>query len=265
MSVKNHPLYRAWLNACRNGISDEWRKNFSLFCEEVGQKMDGMSLCRADELKPLSKNNFVWKDNPRRIIHSSLLDVPEKTQKAGKEHHPLYNVHYHYRRVGKLCDEWAKDFWKFAEDVGEMRSGYKFCKIDESKPLSKDNFVWREKIVINSDDRKEKYAAYQRVWRERNKDKDKANELRRRFGIELSEYNQMHDNQGGVCAICGKPETSTIRGKTLQLAVDHCHTTGKIRGLLCSHCNHGIGKFGDKIDLLQKAANYLQSHQDHSS
>jgi hypothetical protein len=67
--------------------------------------------------------------------------------------------------------------------------------------------------------------------------------------------------QNGVCAICRKPETYThhMTKKIANMAVDHCHVTGKIRGLLCHKCNHGLGKFGDDVSLLRKALAYLES------
>lgn len=73
----------------------------------------------------------------------------------------------------------------------------------------------------------------------------------RKYGITLEQYEKMEKKQKGLCAICGGKEL----GK--KLAVDHCHTTSKVRGLLCYHCNNGLGKFKDDKQLLQKAINYL--------
>ena len=57
--------------------------------------------------------------------------------------------------------------------------------------------------------------------------------------------------QDGKCAICGK------RDELRRLALDHCHKTGKLRGLLCMQCNTGLGQFRDDTNLLQKAITYL--------
>jgi hypothetical protein len=71
-----------------------------------------------------------------------------------------------------------------------------------------------------------------------------------------AEYWAMHKNQGGVCWICGGKQKG--RGaKNNVLSVDHNHKTGKIRGLLCTNCNTGIGNLRDSIELLQKAIQYL--------
>ena len=66
----------------------------------------------------------------------------------------------------------------------------------------------------------------------------------------------MFDKQGGVCEIC---KQMCPTGK--RLAVDHCHKTNNVRGLLCSECNTGLGKFRDNTELLLKAINYLEKYE----
>jgi hypothetical protein len=75
----------------------------------------------------------------------------------------------------------------------------------------------------------------------------------RKYGLSQTRYEQMVIEQGGRCAICkGVP--------THPLQVDHCHRTGKIRELLCSGCNAGIGRLGDDLIRVQKAVEYLSRH-----
>lgn len=87
------------------------------------------------------------------------------------------------------------------------------------------------------------------------------NNLKRYYGISKEEYNDLSTKQNNCCAICNKQETAIYAStkKTKLLSVDHCHKTGKIRGLLCSNCNHGIGKFKDDANLLLAALKYLQT------
>lgn len=92
-------------------------------------------------------------------------------------------------------------------------------------------------------------------WRssERGKTDQRRRDLKRRFDITPDDYDQLLCEQGGVCAICKKTCSTGIR-----LAVDHNHTTGKVRGLLCTGCNTGLGKFKDSVELLTSAIAYLK-------
>lgn len=75
--------------------------------------------------------------------------------------------------------------------------------------------------------------------------------LKKKYHLTDRQYQQLFREQGGRCAICGRPEADQ------NLPVDHDHATGAIRGLLCSLCNRGLGLFGDDPDLLTAAAHYL--------
>lgn len=88
------------------------------------------------------------------------------------------------------------------------------------------------------------------------KNKDRYNLDRKSGGRTL--YEVLFIQQRGVCAICGNPEGSK-RYKTL--TVDHCHTTEKIRGLLCSNCNRALGMFRDNLSILKSAVKYLRKHE----
>lgn len=74
----------------------------------------------------------------------------------------------------------------------------------------------------------------------------------RRYSMQKS-FDQMVKDQNGLCSICKGPPQS--KG----LSVDHCHATDRIRGLLCTNCNLGLGCFEDSIERLQAAIDYLQS------
>lgn len=79
------------------------------------------------------------------------------------------------------------------------------------------------------------------------------NHLKATYGITEEEYSRMYTEQGGVCAICKQSEP--ISGRSL--CVDHSHTTGDVRGLLCSNCNRGIGLLQDSVELVRNAYHYL--------
>lgn len=90
-------------------------------------------------------------------------------------------------------------------------------------------------------------------------DLHKNRRLKTTYGITLDDYNRMLSAQSGVCAICKNPETATWRGKPKPLAVDHDHTTKKIRGLLCANCNQGLGLGRDGVELFQEMIDYLDT------
>lgn len=100
-------------------------------------------------------------------------------------------------------------------------------------------------------------------WQQNNWLRWKDKDLKNRYSISLDEYTVLLEQQGGLCAICHEPESRQIKGVTCSLHVDHDHSTGKIRGLLCHGCNTGIGLLKEDITVLHKAIAYLSSNQSH--
>ena len=80
--------------------------------------------------------------------------------------------------------------------------------------------------------------------------------LRRLYGITPEQFDAILCEQGGVCASCGGPPF----GKAGKYHVDHCHATGRIRGLLCHKCNVALGMASDNVDYLNKLITYLVGH-----
>lgn len=81
----------------------------------------------------------------------------------------------------------------------------------------------------------------------------------RMYGLDEASYREMAALQNGLCAICLKAPSGRAE-KTSRLHVDHDHATGKVRGLLCYRCNHGLGSFLDSRELLLRAVAYLAVH-----
>ena len=102
--------------------------------------------------------------------------------------------------------------------------------------------------------RKEKSCAYAAKWRKENPEAAKDKQLRQKFGITLEDYNRMLQEQEGKCKICKTDRCNSGRA----FAVDHCHETKVVRGLLCWNCNLLLGRAKDNPDLLRQAANYLE-------
>lgn len=221
---------------------------------------------------------------PKRVspLHCKLDGCDKPVVARGYcEHHyrndlekgdPISNFGYSERRKNQLYETWRStgrvvqgrsaewnDFWCFVNDVGEKPSRIHVLKrYDIKLPFGPENFYWHERIA--STECRKTYAI---EWRKKNPVGTKEHSLRKQYGIGLKEYMQMYEDQGGKCAICltqGESYNSST-GRSSTLAVDHCHKTGKIRSLLCPHCNKALGAFRDSTDLLESAIKYLKKHK----
>ena len=77
------------------------------------------------------------------------------------------------------------------------------------------------------------------------------------YGITLEEAHDLLISQNNACALCNK-EVSWLPGFSSAAHVDHCHSTGKVRGILCGSCNTALGKLGDSVESITKVLNYLK-------
>lgn len=104
-------------------------------------------------------------------------------------------------------------------------------------------------------DNPDRYAANQAEFRSSGRKAlaDRKSHLKRRFGMTPEQYDAMLVEQGGGCAICRRPPRSDI-----SLHVDHDHSTGRIRGILCFRCNNSLGDLEDDPMLLRAALRYLE-------
>ena len=135
---------------------------------------------------------------------------------------------------------------KNREKILEQRKQY--YQENRGEILAK-NATWRE-------ENREQHNAACKKWRDENPGRwkriDRKRYLKREYGITPERYDELFACQGGKGAICG------AQSPRKKLAVDHCHETGKVRGLLCGSCNTGLGKLGDNIEGLRKALQYLE-------
>jgi hypothetical protein len=90
--------------------------------------------------------------------------------------------------------------------------------------------------------------------RSQTKEYDLELHMKRAYGLDFKNYEKMLHEQGGVCAICSSPPPNN---RKTRLAIDHCHKTGKVRGLLCDRCNRSIGLLKDDVSVLKSAIKYL--------
>lgn len=111
---------------------------------------------------------------------------------------------------------------------------------------------------------KDCFAEISRLRRLANPDEVKRIRLKKQFGVSFEWFTDKLQKQGNVCAICGNPETAKDprHAKVRSLAVDHSHRSGKVRGLLCSRCNLGLGSFLDDQTALDRAISYLREYEE---
>jgi hypothetical protein len=140
-------------------------------------------------------------------------------------------------------------------------------KLLESFPKRKDYKDGRLNTCKSCESlRKKKYEYTTDQWKEYR--------LKKKFGLTLSDYNSILKTQNYCCAICqthiddyvsqcdGSESVFAQRKSKQNFSVDHCHETGKIRGLLCYNCNLLLGNAKDRIHLLSSAIDYLKKHQE---
>lgn len=107
------------------------------------------------------------------------------------------------------------------------------------------------------------HKAEYKANRVKNKEHTRDVKFKKHYGITLDIYNGLLVGQKNVCAICKNGETMIDKrnGEIRALAVDHCHKTGIVRGLLCRKCNNGLGMFKEDSGLLRKAIIYIKIHE----
>lgn len=79
----------------------------------------------------------------------------------------------------------------------------------------------------------------------------------KRYGITRAEFVALHEQQGGMCRICARTIRVNGPAGSDRAVLDHCHVTGRVRGVLCNHCNMAIGLLGESVDNVRRAAEYL--------
>lgn len=159
----------------------------------------------------------------------------------------------------KYCSEECR-----LEKRREYNVDYYYKNIEKSREY-RNSEKYKETRRVYNEKRRERYKndeEYRKEIRKKVKDYQKSHpEMRlaqrlRQYGITPDEYRNILEKQDGKCAICGS-EIGNSEGD--RLYVDHNHKTGKVRGILCSNCNTGIGKFHDSTELLKNAIYYLEN------
>ena len=94
---------------------------------------------------------------------------------------------------------------------------------------------------------------------------ERKSSIKRKYGIDWTQFVELFNNANGLCEICQKPlQLAGKKGDDIESAsIDHCHISGKIRGILCRNCNVALGHFKDSRLHLMAALKYLDKHDSH--
>lgn len=167
----------------------------------------------------------------------------------------------------KLCTKCKRDlsFSKFCKNKTVKSGLHSYCK-DCTKGLKKKNKIkelTEEEILAIKDKKRLYYLEYKKrpvLVTENGLTEFKEKYIKQKYNLTPFQYNSLLDEANGLCAICKKPEVLNNRGGRIKsLSIDHCHKTGKVRGLLCTKCNSALGLFDDNINVLNQAINYLNN------
>lgn len=242
--------------------------------------METIQACLVEDCNNLSGARGLCKKHYKRWQRHGNVDYNSRPKVKGvkdNKDHPLYKKWRSItrREVGDgVCERW-RSFQNFVDDVKEIPAGlFFFKKKNPELPFGPENYFWSDSLrSLKNQSRRskpgpmpkseflEKQEILNLPGRKNHKNNIKSlnrrsRSLIKKYGMTLDQYEERVLSQNGVCAICKKPET-IFNGN---LAVDHCHTSGKVRGLLCSKCNTMLGNVGDSTAILESAIDYLNFH-----
>lgn len=230
------------------------------------------------EVKHKYKNKAFWicccKCGKRVILDTAKLKTQKScgcnnvahVQKSNSKRYPyLYKCWHRYKQLDQLSEEFLEfaDFLDYVlKTVGDREFSYSYLTTTDSNKIGIDNLVYKHKqhniekdgVTLRWCTSCEEYVELSDEFWSKKKTSGcrkcvHASILKRKYNLDYSDYLQMRQDCNNRCQICKKDKP---------LVVDHCHTTGKVRGLLCSQCNSGLGHIKDNIDHLKKMIEYLE-------
>jgi hypothetical protein len=184
----------------------------------------------------------------RRVADHGHSDKIRQQGPSELRQHPYFKNWEYLKRNNVLCDEW-NDFRSFIRHVGERPTEYhKAYRPRKNELYGPDNFEW----VLS---RSKNFAAHYVEF----KPSREKSVLNRFYGMSQQQYDTLLAEQGGKCAVCDK--NTDVYGKATEvnqsLSVDHDHSTGEIRGLLCRKHNFALGQLDDNPDIIRKLLEYV--------
>ena len=168
------------------------------------------------------------------------------------------------RKICKVCakEKPTKEFHPNKTYKDGFTSKCKACTYEDQKRRREQNpekrKAWDAKYRTES---KSKVRSSSKKYYYKNKAKIAERNMFNQHGLTATDYIAKLEEQSFVCAICLKPETEILRGEIRRLSIDHNHSTGAIRGLLCNSCNWLLGNAKESPAILRSAALYLERYE----
>ena len=230
--ARKKPLIAPWLKECSRCGRILPQRDF--FPRNDGRSKDGLSYyCRECDRVASKQISYT-------IISEKKCSKCGVVKPVADFHSDLTNKDALKSRC-KICCSTRKQRTR-------LKDGYKVCnKCRQEKPLS-EFYPAREN----------KSSGVRGRCRDCDLVRRRDYSLRLNYGISLKEYEELFTQQNGVCAICKQPGMVVRYGKELSLHVDHCHTTGAVRGLLCSQCNTALGQLREDPEIIESLLAYVR-------
>lgn len=153
-----------------------------------------------------------------------------------------------------------------SELTSKQRAARKYYNNNKEKSAATTLACRTRRWAVDPEGERRKEKALNDKWRANNPDKaywsSRASLLKTKYGMTLEEYDAMYQRQEGLCAICENPPKGG-NSSTKNLNIDHCHTTGKVRGLLCNNCNAALGLLKDDPILVERGLTYLLNAEEY--
>lgn len=196
-------------------------------------------------------------------LFHNLSDNPSPEALARLERRRAYSREKMRQRRAEFPERERERARKWRENNRERDA--EIARQSRKRRKAADPAAWNAKIAAR---KRERYARDPEKHRKINNEKRRANLEKRRaydrakkleytYGITLEQRDAMLAAQGNACAICKATDT----GKAKWWHVDHCHTTGKVRAILCHACNSALGYAKDSPEVLREMANYIERHR----
>jgi hypothetical protein len=199
----------------------------------------------------------------------------KKDKTLPKKENPEYLIKYCSKHGDLKYEDIGLNIYQNTNPIVVDLVCLKCCKFRTSKKYNNDNMIEnmkKENIIcyicsfsysINNfykSELKRKSPSCIKCLKTRQQPHKEKSRFKRNFKLTIDQYNKILINQNYVCAICEKKEDKIhrITKEITRLSVDHCHKTGKIRGLLCRRCNLMLGNALDSIEILKKGISYLE-------